>query len=529
MMNSANDYLKDYQPAKLVLATAGITAASIFAYQTITDRDFKDKLNKTIFRSLKSLPGVSDVVKKERAKAKVELKKIFKTDVSNAHYTLPLNGIKHKELIEEMRELAKVDESHWVDSKVSGCVYLGEREHTKLLNEAYSLFSLSNPLHPSVFPSIRKFETETISMVSNMLNAHSKVVGSLTSGGTESIFMAVKAYRDFYSDRTDRPEIVVPVTIHAAFDKACEYLKIRIVHIPVDPNTYKVDLVAMKNAINKNTILVAGSAVNFPHGIIDPIVEIAKLAKDNDIGCHVDACLGGFILPFAEELGYDIPLFDFRVPGVSSISIDTHKFGYAAKGTSVVLFSNKKLRRAMYFVAPNWPGGIYASPTLPGSRPGGLVAACWASLVGMGHDGFLEKAKGVMQTTEKIIQGLRSINGLQIIGDPLAMVIAFTCDNIFYVNDYMSKKGWHLNALQRPNSLHVCVTAKMIGMETMFIEDLKYSIQFVKDNSKNLPKDGTAPIYGSAHSVPDREMVGTILSDFIDELITPDYKPSQST
>ncbi|KAM9959860.1 hypothetical protein ACTFIR_000961 [Dictyostelium discoideum] len=528
-MDKANDYLKDYQPAKLVLATAGITAASILAYQAITDRDFKDKLNKKIFRSIKSMPGVSDIVKKERAKAKVELKKMFKTDVSNAHYTLPLKGIKHEDLIEEMKGLAKVDESHWVDSKVSGCVYLGEKEHTKLLNEAYSLFSLSNPLHPSVFPSIRKFETESISMVSNMLNAHSKVVGSLTSGGTESIFMAVKAYRDFYKDRTDRPEIVVPVTIHAAFDKACEYLKIRIVHIDVDPVSYKVDMAAMKKAINKNTILVAGSAVNFPHGIIDPIDEIAKLAQQYDIGCHVDACLGGFILPFAEKLDYDIPVFDFRIPGVTSMSVDTHKFGYAAKGTSVVLFGNKKLRRAMYFVAPNWPGGIYASPTLPGSRPGGLVAACWASLVAMGNDGFLEKAKGVMETTKKIIKGLQSINGVKIIGDPKAMVVAFTCDNIFYVNDYMSKKGWHLNALQRPNSLHVCVTAKMIGMESLFIEDLKDSIKLVKDNSGSLPKDGTAPIYGSAHSVPDREMVGTILSDFIDELITPDYKPSQST
>ncbi|EGC39408.1 sphingosine-1-phosphate lyase [Dictyostelium purpureum] len=528
LINYTNDYLKDTQPAKVVCYTAGITATSLLLYQTISDRDFKENLQKKLFKTLRSMPGVSDVVKKERAKAKENLKSIFKTDVSNPHYTLPLKGVSHDALVKEMKNLATVDESHWKDSKVSGCVYLGEKEHTDLLNEAYSLFSLSNPLHPGVFPSIRKFETETISMVSNMLNAHPKVVGSLTSGGTESIFMAVKAYRDFYKDKTNNPEIVVPVTIHAAFDKACEYLKIKIRHVPVDKN-YKVDISKMKSMITKDTILVAGSAVNFPHGIIDDIPAIAKIAQENGIGCHVDACLGGFILPFAEELGYDIPPFDWRVPGVTSISIDTHKFGYAAKGTSVILFGNKKLRRAMYFVAPNWPGGIYASPTLPGSRPGGLVAACWASLVAMGRDGFREKAKGVMQTTKNIIEGLKSIPEITIIGEPKAMVIAFTCDNVFYVNDYMSKKGWHLNALQRPNSLHICVTAKMQGMDKQFIDDLRQSVNDVKVNKDNLPKDGTAPIYGSAHGVPDREMVGTILSDFIDQLITSDHKPSQST
>ncbi|KYQ88610.1 sphingosine-1-phosphate lyase [Tieghemostelium lacteum] len=528
LIDSANNYLQDYKPVQIVLSTVGLTTLGYYAISSVTNKEFRNKLQKKFFSAVKSVPAVQAKIKQERKEIKKTITKGFNTNVEDAHFTLPLSGVPTDKLIGQMEDLMKVDESHWTGSKVSGCVYLGDKQHTDLLNKAYSMFSLSNPLHPSVFPSIRKFETETIAMVSNMLNGHSKVVGALTSGGTESIFMAVKAYRDYYADKTSNPEIVVPVTIHAAFDKACQYLKIRIKHIELGAD-YKVNVAKMEAAITSDTIMIAGSAVNFPHGIIDDIPALAKIALKHQIGLHVDACLGGFIIPFAEELGYDIPVFDFRVQGVTSMSVDTHKFGYAAKGTSVVLFGNKQLRRAMYFVIPDWPGGIYASPTMPGSRPGGLVAACWASLVSLGRDGFREKAKGVMETTTNILKALREIKEITIIGDPKAMVIAFTCENVFYVNDYMSKKGWHLNALQRPNSLHICVTAKLIGMENEFIKDLKDSIKLVEENKSNLPKDGTAPIYGTAHSIPDREMVGTILSDFIDALITNDQSKSQST
>eukprot|EP01133_Synstelium_polycarpum_P016102 gene16102-19159_t len=527
LIEYTNSCLDTYTPFTLVAATAGITAASIAVVNTVTDKDFKKNLTSKVFSSLKALPGVREKVKEERKKVKETLKKQFNTDVSNPHYVLPTKGVPHEEIIAEMEKLTIKDESKWTGSKVSGCVYLGETEHTELLNKAYCLFSLSNPLHPGVFPSIRKFETETISMVSNMVNAHPKVVGAVTSGGTESIFMAVKAHRDYYKDRTSTPEIVVPVTIHAAFDKACGYLNIKIVHIPVGAD-YKVDLKLLKKAITKNTIMIAGSAVNFPHGIIDDIESLSKIAKEHDIGMHVDGCLGGFVLPFAEELGFDIPVFDFRLEGVTSMSVDTHKYGYAAKGTSVVMFSKPKMRRSMYFVAPNWPGGIYASPTMPGSRPGGLVAACWASLVAQGREGFRTKIKGVMETTKEMIAGLKQIEGIEIVGEPKAMVIAFTGDKIFYINDAMNRRGWHLNPLQRPNSLHICVTAKHIGMAQVFIQDLKDSVIEVRD-SKDLPTDGSAPIYGTAHSIPDRDMVGVILGDFIDTLITKDAQPSPSS
>eukprot|EP01132_Coremiostelium_polycephalum_P004100 gene4100-5129_t len=527
LIEYTNNYFKDSQPVTLIAATAGVTALSLFVYGSISNKEFQNKIKRKFFSTLRSVPGVQEKVKQERKKIKEDVTKSFGTDYTNAHYTLPLNGVSHEELEREMKRLMERDEKNWINSKVSGCVYLGEKEHTELLNKAYSMFSLSNPLHPGVFPSIRKFETETIAMVSNILNGHEKVVGALTSGGTESIFMAVKAYRDFYRDKTSDPEIVVPVTIHAAFDKACGYLGIRIKHVPVGPD-YKIDLNQLRKMITSDTIMIAGSAVNFPHGIIDDIPAMAKIALEHNIGFHVDACLGGFVLPFAEELGYDIPVFDFRLKGVTSMSIDTHKFGYASKGTSVVLFGSKKLRRSMYFVIPNWPGGIYASPTMPGSRPGGLIASCWASLVALGRSGFRDKIKGVMETTQVIIKGLKEIPDITIIGEPKAMVVAFTCENVFFVNDELSHRGWHLNALQRPDSLHICITAKMIGMGEEFVKDLKESIQAIKSKD-TLPKGGMAPIYGTAHSLPDREMVENVLSDFIDALITNDQKPKVST
>ncbi|EFA82921.1 sphingosine-1-phosphate lyase [Heterostelium album PN500] len=527
LIEATNTYLESYQPLTLVAATAGITAASVALIKTLSDGDFQKNIQKKFFSAVKNVPAVKQEIKKQRSKVKETLKKSFNTDTTNPHYVLPENGVAHSQILAEMQKLMEKDETKWGTSKVSGCVYLGETEHTELLNKAYALFSLSNPLHPGVFPSIRKFETESIAMVANMMNGHPKVVGAMTSGGTESIFMAVKAYRDFYADKTSHPEIVVPVTIHAAFDKACGYLGIKIVHIPFGDD-YKVDIAALRKAINKNTIMIAGSAVNFPHGIIDDIETLSKIALEHDIGLHVDACLGGFVIPFAEELGYDIPVFDFRLQGVTSMSVDTHKFGYAAKGTSVVLFGKPKLRRSMYFTAPNWPGGIYASPTMPGSRPGGLVAACWASLVAQGHQGFKSKVESIMQTTKIILKGLKEIEGIQIIGDPKAMVVAFTCENIFFLNDLMSHKGWHLNALQKPDSVHICVTAKHIGMGETFVQDVRDSMKELKSMDK-LPTDGMAPIYGTASSVPDRDLIGVILSDFIDTLITPDQQQNKSS
>ncbi|MCP5094169.1 MAG: aspartate aminotransferase family protein, partial [Chloroflexi bacterium] len=217
------------------------------------------------------------------------------------------------------------------------------------------------------------------------------------------------------------PEMIAPVTAHAAFDKAAQYFNIKMVHVPVDAN-YRADVTAVKKAINRNTIVIIGSAPSFPHGVIDPIAELAALAQQRGIGFHTDACLGGFVLPWVEKLGHDVPPFDFRVPGVTSISADTHKYGYAAKGTSVILYRNPELRQFQYYTITDWPGGMYFSPTFAGSRPGALSAACWAAMVSIGEAGYMQAAKAILETAVSIKQGIADIPELHILGNPLWVI-----------------------------------------------------------------------------------------------------------
>jgi len=394
---------------------------------------------------------------------------------------------------------------------------------TEFQNKVYSLYSTSNALHPDIWPSLRKFESEIIRMTIKMLNGNKDCCGAVTSGGSESILMAVKAARDYgIKVKGIRvPEVIIPISAHAAFEKASDYFGVKLIKIPVDKETMKVDLSKMRKAITKNTVLLVGSPPNYPSGIIDDIEAIAKMAKERDICCHVDGCLGGFILPwFSKIKGSKIPPFDFSISGVTSMSADTHKYGYAQKGTSVVLFSNKKYRRHMYFVSTDWPGGIYASPTMPGSRPGGVIAVCWAALLTIGKDSYLNIAKEIYQSTRTILEGLKKIEDIKIMGEPLAMVIGFYTEkiNIYAVSDAMSRMGWALNSLHRPNGVHLCVTKRTVGKEEKFLNDLRSCIAEVKSDNK-LEKEGNAPIYGLASSFPDRTAVKDLISNFLDILL----------
>ncbi|KAJ1555603.1 hypothetical protein HK096_002010, partial [Nowakowskiella sp. JEL0078] len=251
-------------------------------------------------------------------------------------------------------------------------------------------------------------EAEIVSMVLSMYNAPEGACGNVTSGGTESLLLAVKAYRDYARDKRGitEPEMVLPITIHAAFDKAAHYFGIKIISIPWDPITGKVNIEKMAASITRNTILLAGSAPNFPHGIIDDIPAIAKLARKHQLPLHVDACLGGFLIPFMEKAGFNLPhKFDFRVDGVTSISVDPHKYGFTPKGCSVLLFKEKELRHSMYYLSTDWPGGIYATPTLAGTRSGALIATCWTSMLHFGEEGYIESTRNIIDISYKIRDG----------------------------------------------------------------------------------------------------------------------------
>merc|ERR1712232_273817 len=277
-----------------------------------------------------------------------------------------------------------------------------------------------------------------------------------------------------------------------------------------------------------NTLLIFASAPSFPQGVIDSVEMLADLALRYDVGMHVDCCLGGFVLPFARMLGSGyaekVPNFDFECKGVTSISCDTHKYGYASKGTSVILYRNKDLRRAQYFAYPEWTGGLYSTPTIAGSRPGALLACAWASMMSMGEDGYRERAKVILDTTQSLVKHVASIPGLRLLGKPKSMIVCFGSDdfNIYRVGDAMAHKGWSLNSLQRPACIHPCVTMPVAKHADRFVKDLKEVVQNVlaEYGRANKKEGGTAAMYGKAGSLP-AGTISELLKSYTDCMLTP--------
>ncbi len=439
---------------------------------------------------------------------------------------IPRQGRGEGEILALLDSLQAREEPRWRGGYASGAVYHGGVAHAEFLAKAYALHAQDNPLHPDLWPSSTKFEAEVVAMTAHMLSGDevakarrgSRVVGAVSTGGTESILLAMLAYRDWgRANGIAEPEVIAPVTAHAAFRKAAHFFGIRLVEVGVDEG-FRADVQAMRAALTERTVALVGSAPSFPHGAIDPIPEIAALAEEKGVGCHVDACLGGFLLPWAERLGYPVPPFDFRLRGVTSISVDTHKYGYAAKGTSVILYRSEELFHHQCYAATDWPGGLYVSSTLLGSRPGGLIAAAWASLVATGEEGYLAAAEQILSAAGRIKAGVRAIPDLKLLGDPL-FVVAVGSDSldVYRVMDRMAERGWSLNGLHRPAAFHIAVTRRHAepGVTDRFLEDLQRSVQEVRQNP--VAEGGMAPLYGLAAVAPG-ELVQGLLEAYIDVL-----------
>jgi len=481
-------------------------------------------------RVLKSIPPVRSYIESQYDSMLAEIKDDLRPyDHDHRVYShLPEAGQDRLKIIEEMEGLSAAERASWEAGYASGAVYNGDPDHINFLNRVYALNSQSNPLHADLWPSATKFEAEIVAMTANMMGADQtgdEIVGTVSSGGTESILLAMKTYRDWArAERgVKKPEIIIPFTAHLAFDKAAHYFGIKLVHIPVRWD-YRADVQATRKAINRRTIALVGSAPSFPHGAIDPISELSELVRKRGIGFHTDACLGGFVLPWAEKLGEAIPPFDFRLPGVTSISVDTHKYGYAAKGTSVVLYRGKELRHYQYFTASDWPGGLYFSPTLAGSRPGGLSATAWASMISMGEEGYMDATARILAAGKYIRAHIERIPELTVLGDPL-WVIAFGSHtlNIYNVMAQMSRRGWSLNGLHHPPAVHIAVTLRHTqpGVAQRFIEDLRESVAHVRANPSE--STGMAPVYGMASSMPLRGIIDDMLLRYMDLIYnTPD-------
>lgn len=490
-----------------------------------------------VYARLKRIPMVRRIVDKEfegMLEGMEDEAKPYKGEFES-FARMPEKGRERTEILDEMRTFASRETDKWKDGYVSGAVYHGDEGHIDFLNEVYALNSQVNPLHVDIWPSAMKFESEIVSMTANMLGAEvanadpvankafeGEICGAVSSGGTESILLAMKSYRDWAREMKGitNPNLVLPTTAHAAFDKAGHFFGIELRRVPIT-DAYRADVRAAKKLIDKNTIALVGSAPAFPHGIVDPIEELSELARRRGIGMHVDACLGGFMLPWARDLGYRVPAFDFRLPGVTSMSADTHKYGYAAKGTSVVLYRGKALRHHQFFTISDWPGGLYFSPTIAGSRPGALSAACWASMVSIGAEGYRDAAKRVLEAATVIKKGLRTIPEIEIMGDPLWVIAFKSADegvDIYRVMAHMTDKGWSLNGLHKPSCVHICTTLRHAepGVAERFVSDLKEAVEAVKAAPGG--EEGAAPVYGMAATIPVRGMVGEMLRRYMDVL-----------
>jgi sphinganine-1-phosphate aldolase len=441
--------------------------------------------------------------------------------------TLPLRGRSRAEVLAELTAIAAQEDAFWETGKCSGTMYCGDHEHYGFMNQAFGLFAHVNVLQRDMCPSMNRFEGEIIAMVLDVLNAGAVTgttpAGIVTTGGTGSILHAMLAYRDHArSERgITRPNVIKPETGHPAFDKACHLFGIELRAAPVDPVTTQVDVGWVADHIDADTVALVGSACNYGYGTIDPIEALSDLALRRGVGLHVDGCLGGLILPFGTELGYDIPVFDFRLPGVTSISADTHKYGYAFKGSSVVAFRDKALRNAQYFYLTDWSGGKYCSPGIEGSRSGGLIAATWAAMVSIGREGYLSYAREIFQTSAVMQDAVRSHPELRIIGQP-TFLFSFTSDefDVYHVNDFMRQRGWRFNGQQYPNALHMAVTRPQTrpGVTDAFAADLAEAVGYAREHAGE-PAHSSA-IYGGVPggmTIEADEFIKVVMADMMDK------------
>lgn len=446
---------------------------------------------------------------------------------------LPAHGVSAGDVEAELDKLGDLKHTDYLGGRVSGAVYHGGKELLKLQTEAYDRYSVANQLHPDVFPGVRKMEAEVVAMVLRAFNGPELAVGCTTLGGTESLLLTGLAAREFgrrYRNIT-HPEVIAPITVHAGIEKACYYFGMKLHKVRLDPKTYQVDLNQVRRLINHNTVLLVGLTPNYPHGIMDDIEGLGRLAQKYHIPLHVDACLGLFIVSFLEKSKVHgdrkLPLCDFRVPGVTLISCDTHKYGFAPKGSSIIMYRHREMRECQYYVLVDWTGGLYGSPTLAGSRPGALMVGCWATLVHVGEDGYTKYCYDIVLAAMKLKNAILDhpvlSKHLELIGDPLGSVVAFKTRNdkifnIYDLSDDLTSKGWHFATLQNPAALHFAFTRLTVAIADDLIDGVVESVEKLVALGGSHKKGDTAAFYGVAGSVLTTGIANELIVGFLDAL-----------
>ena len=393
---------------------------------------------------------------------------------------LPAHGQSSLDVLKRLDDLRN-DDVRWRDGRAFSLAYFAGAEVQALAEDAYKRCAGDNALNTAAFPSLRRMQAEVLDFASTWLGADGNSAGYFTSGGTESILMALKAARDqFAQDRgISKPNVVLPSSAHAAFAKAGAYFGIELRRTAVKSD-WRADIEAMRIATDDNTIMVACSAPQYPQGVIDDVPAVAALALEMGINCHVDACMGGVSLAYLERLGRNIPSWNFQVPGVTSMSVDLHKFGYTSKGSSVIMYADKRLRSFQGFFTDDWLGGMYASSGMLGTKSGGPIAAAWAVMNHLGDDGYIKLTQQALTATSKLADHLRNHSSLQLRAEPDALLLSFGARdmqklNVFAIADLLWEKGWYVDRQTPPDSLHCTVNAVHESVIEKFIEDLDWA------------------------------------------------------
>jgi sphinganine-1-phosphate aldolase len=405
---------------------------------------------------------------------------------------IPEKGLGRDEIFRRL-EAFRADDMPWRDGRTWAYVYDPGKEAEEVIKQAFSMYLTENALDPTVFPSTLQLENELVAMAASHLRGDENVVGNFTSGGTESIILTVKTARDrarALRPEIREPELVLPSTAHAAFQKACHYLDVKAVVVPVDPGTFKADPAAMRAAVTKSTIQLVGSAVSYAHGVVDPIRALGEIALEKDLLLHVDGCMGGFLLPYFRRLGAPVPDFEFHVPGVTSISMDFHKYAFAAKGASVILHRSKELRKYQIYACASWTGYTVINPTVQSTKSGGPLAAAWAALNFIGDAGYLEIARTVLAATKRIAAGVREIPGLRLLGEPEMNLVAFTSDevSVFHVIDEMKQRGWYIQPQLGFDSSKENIHLSVNPASARWVEPLLADLRECVEKARSMPR-----------------------------------------
>ncbi|WP_299772115.1 aspartate aminotransferase family protein [uncultured Pseudoteredinibacter sp.] len=411
--------------------------------------------------------------------------------MSQENAVFPMQGRDSEELLKELKDRQKQD-LNWREGRVFSYVYDAGPEAMSLLKEAFNMYLTENGLDPTTFPSAMELEKDVLRMALDLMNGGPEAEGSFTSGGTESLLLSVKTARDFARENRpeiSEPELLLPETAHASFFKACHYFDVKPVVVPVDPIRFTADPAAMAEAITPSTIMMVASAPSYAHGVIDPVRELGEIALEKDILLHVDCCVGGMYLPFAKELGFDTGEFDLSVPGVTQISMDFHKLGYAAKGASAILYKHGHLmRRHQYFAWSGWTGYSVINPTVMSTKSAGPVAACWAIMNKLGKQGYLELVEKTQAAADEIRGAIADIPQLDLLGDAKMNLLAFSSDKIdvFKLAEQMKKRNWYIQPQfafgASPANIHLTISHGNLHGFREFLVDLKECVQELDNN-----------------------------------------------